>query len=235
MPDRDGFREGFRDVLPILLGVAPFGLVTGVTAAEVGIPWAPAIGQSVLVFAGASQLAALQLLSVGAPFAVILLTTALLNLRFALYSATLAPHLRGPRWPRRLALASILTDQSMALGTHRYAVHRDRGAKVAYYVGVSLPVWLVWVIAAIVGVTVGAAVPASWSLEFAVPLVFLTLWVRTLAHGRAPVWVAGAVAVAVAIVAQPLPFNLGLLAAAFAGIATGVAVETRGARRGPAA
>lgn len=225
MTFREGALEGFRDAIPILLAVTPFGLVAGVSAAEVGLPLAHAVGISYVVYAGTAQLAALQLLAVGSPFAVILLTTLLLNLRFALYSATLAPHVRGPRWPARLWMASLMTDQSMALGTHRYATHPERGAKVAYYLGVSVPVWVVWTTAATVGVFVGAAVPASWQLGFAVPLVFLTLWVFAMARGRGPVWTAGGVAAVTAVLARPLPFNLGLMVAAFAGIGAGLAVE----------
>ncbi len=233
MTFRDGVLEGFRDVIPILLAVTPFGLVAGVSAAEVGLPVAHAVGMSYVVYAGTAQLAALQLLAVGSPFAVIVLTTLLLNLRFALYSATLAPHLRGPRWPMRLWMASMMTDQSMALGIHRYATKPERGAKVAYYLGVSVPVWIVWTTAATVGVFLGAAVPAGWSLEFAVPLVFLTLWVFALARGRGPVWWAGGVGAIVAILARPLPFNLGLLVASFAGIAAGLAAEHLRDRRRP--
>jgi predicted branched-subunit amino acid permease len=85
-----------------------------------------------------------------------------------------------------------------------------------------------WTSASTVGVFVGAAVPASWSLPFAVTLVFLSLWIATLTRGRAPVRVAGAVAAVVAVLAQPLPYNLGLLVAAFAGIAAGSWWASRG-------
>lgn len=231
MTFRDGFLEGLRDALPVLLALGPFGLMVGVAAIEVGLPWAQATGMSYLVYAGTSQLAALQLLAVGSPPAVIVLTTLLLNLRFALYSATLAPHLRGARWPTRLWMASIMTDQSLALGMHRYATHPERGGKVAYYVGVSASVWVVWTTSATVGVFVGGAVPDGLSLEFAVPLVFLALWVLTLVRGAPPVWWAGGVAGVCAVVARPLPFNLGMLVAAFAGIAAGLAAEAWRERR----
>jgi 4-azaleucine resistance transporter AzlC len=228
---REGALEGFRDAIPILFAIAPFGLIAGVSAIEVGLPIAHAVGMSYLVYAGSSQLAALQLLAAGSPAAVILLTTLLLNLRFALYSATLAPHVRGPRWPVRLWMASLMTDQSLAFGMHRYTTKPERGAKVAYYLGLSVSVWVVWTTAATIGVFLGAAVPGGWSLEFAVPLVFLTLWVFAMARGRVPVWWAGGVGALVAIVARPLPFNLGLLVASFAGIAAGLIAEHLRERR----
>ena len=227
----EGFREGARDALPVVLAVTPFGVVAGVAAVEVGLSVAQAIGISYIVYAGTAQLAALQLIALGSPVAVILVTTLLLNLRFALYSAAFAGHLRAaPVWWRAV-LAFMLTDQSMALGSQRYGRFPDRGAKIAYYLGVSVPVGLVWTTASTLGVLLGGGLPAGWSLDFAVPLVFLTLWVVAMVRGTPPVWVAGAVAAAVAVLARPLPFNLGLLAAAFAGIAAGLWWETR---HGPA-
>ncbi len=227
----EGFREGARDALPVMLAVTPFGVVAGVAAVEVGLPLAQAIGISYLVFAGTAQLAALQLIALGSPVAVILVTTLLLNLRFALYSAAFAPHLRAaPVWWRAV-LAFLMTDQSMALGSQRYGRFPERGAKIGYYLGVSAPIGLVWTTASTLGVLLGGGLPTGWSLEFAVPLVFLTLWVVAMRRGTPPVWVAGAVAAAVAVLARPLPFNLGLLAAAFAGIAAGLWWESR---HGPA-
>jgi 4-azaleucine resistance transporter AzlC len=224
--------EGARDALPLLLAMVPFGLIAGVAAAERGLALAQAIGISYIVFAGSAQLAALQLLALGSPVAVILVTTLLINLRFLLYSATFAPHLRAAPWPLRALLAGVMTDQSLALGTHRFGAHPERGGKAAYLAGVSLTVWFVWTGSSTVGVFVGAALPSGWSLEFAVPLVFLTLWIVAMARGAAPVWAAGLVAAAVAVLARPLPYNLGLLAAAFAGIAAGLWWEDRHPRTG---
>ncbi len=226
-----GFREGLRDALPVMLALMPLGLVVGVAAVEVGLPIAQAIGMSYVVFAGIAQLAALQLIAAGSPAAVILVTTLLLNMRFVLYSAALAEHLRAaPAWLRAV-MAFLTTDQSMALGSHRYGRFPERGAKVAYYLGVSLPIGLVWTTASTLGVLLGGGLPARLSLDFAVPLVFLTLWVVAMVRGTSPVWVAGAVAGGTAVVARPLPLNLGLLVAAFAGIAAGLWWEMR---RGPA-
>lgn len=227
-----GFREGVRDALPVLLAVTPAGLVVGVAAVEVGLPVAQAIGMSYVVFAGTSQLAALQLIAAGSPVAVILVTTLLLNMRFALYSAALAEHLRAPPGWIRAVLAFLMTDQAMALGSQRYGRFPERGAKVAYYLGAAVPIGVVWTTASTLGVLIGAGLPTGLSLDFAVPLVFLTLWVVVMVGGTPPVWVAGAVAGGVAVLAQPLPFNLGLLAAAFAGIVAGLWWETR---HGPAA
>jgi 4-azaleucine resistance transporter AzlC len=226
--------EGVRDALPALVAVVPFGLVTGVAAAGV-LTVAQAIGMSYLVFAGSAQLAALQLIGLGSPFVVVLVTTLLINLRFALYSATFAPHLREARWPLRTLLASTMTDHAMAFASQRFGAYPERGGKVAYFAGLALSIWLFWTSSSTIGVLVGAALPSGWSLEFAVPLMFLGLWIVTLMRGSSPVWAAGGVAAVVAILARPLPLNAGLLLAAFAGIAAGLWWEGRARRRAPAA
>jgi 4-azaleucine resistance transporter AzlC len=224
---RAALLEGARDALPALLAVVPFGLVTGVAAAASVLTLAQAIGMSYLVFAGSAQLAALQLLGLGSPFVVVLTTTLLINVRFALYSASVAPHLRDAPWPLRALLASTLTDHAMAFASQRFGSHPEREGKVAYFAGLALSIWLFWTSSSTIGVLVGAVLPSGWSLEFAVPLVFLGLWVVTLLRGRSPVWAAGGVAAVVAVLARPLPLNMGLLLAAFAGIAAGLWWEDR--------
>jgi 4-azaleucine resistance transporter AzlC len=226
-PAAAAFQEGARDVVPALIALVPFGLVLGVAASQSSLSLAQAIGMSYIVYAGSAQLAALQLLALGSPFTVILVTALLINLRFALYSATLAPVLRPAPWPLRALLAALMTDQSLAFSTQRFATRPERGGRIAYYAGVSLPVWFVWTTSSTVGVVAGAALPTGWSLEFAVPLVFLTLWIVALLRGRSPVWVAGAVAALVAVVARPLPLNAGLLLAIVAGITAGLVWEAR--------
>jgi predicted branched-subunit amino acid permease len=193
----------------------------------VGLSIAPAIGMSYLVYAGSAQLAALQLIGIGSPVAVILFTALLLNLRFMLYSAAFAQHLARAPWPLRLLMAALMTDQSMALGSRRFGRFPERGGRIPYYLGSAVPVWLVWTSASTIGVLLGTTVPSGLSLDFAVPLVFLTLWVMAMVRGSPPVWVAGLVAAAVAVGAKGLPYNLGLVVAAVSGIVAGLWWESR--------
>jgi predicted branched-subunit amino acid permease len=96
------FRAGFVDMLPATLALVPFGLVCGVGAAAAGASLAGAIGLSAIVFSGAAQILAVQLLAAGAPLAVIVLTCFVAGLRFLIYSAAMAPYLRPlPRAGRR--------------------------------------------------------------------------------------------------------------------------------------
>src|SRR5437660_12677374 len=108
------FFEGARDIAPILIGIVPFGIVCGIGAISAGASPLAALAMSLIMFSGAAQIIAAQLLAAGAPFAVIALSCFVVSLRFLMYSAALAPYLRplNHRW--RNLLAFLLTDQAFA-------------------------------------------------------------------------------------------------------------------------
>jgi len=231
MPSRrETFIAGVLSVAPTVPGVVPFGVVSGLTAMATGLTAVQAMTMSVTVFAGASQLATLQLLSEGAVPAVIVLTALIINLRFAMYSASLAPHLYhlGPQW--RLPLAYFLVDQNYALSINRFQ-YDDRGPDPLghwYFLGGGATMWLTWQSSALVGIFMGGSIPRDWSLDFAIPLVFMAVLVPALRHRY---HVAAAVTGGlVATAAGSLPYNLGLIAGALCGIAAGVTLEQRGRR-----
>lgn len=217
-------RTGVRDALPLLLGIIPFGLVAGIAAVDAGLGLQHAIGFSAVVFAGASQLAAIDLLGSNAPLAVVFVTAVVINLRMMMYSASIAPELREQpaRW--KALMAYVLTDQAYALSMVRY---RDPDVdRRWYYLAAAFTLWAVWQLATVAGVFLGAGVPDAWGLEFAVPLVFLALLVPAM-QDRATT-VAGLVGGIVAIGVAGLPLNLGLLVAATVGIVGGVVAERTG-------
>lgn len=218
----EDYRAGVRDALPLLLGIVPFALVAGIAAIEAGLSPAQAVGLSVIVFAGASQLAAIELLGETAPLAVVVGTAVVINLRMSMYSASIAPHFQHLRQRTRAILAYVLTDQAYALAVAEYATDGETDRK-RYYLGVALTLWVVWQAGTVVGVVVGAQVPEEWGLTFAVPLVFLALLVPAMKDR--PTTLAAVVGGAVAVVAAGLPFNFGLLAGAGSGIVAGLAAE----------
>jgi predicted branched-subunit amino acid permease len=207
------------------LGVAPFGLVTGVAMAAGGIPPLESMAMSVVVYAGASMLAATQLLAGDTPVAVIVVTALFINLRFMMYSASMRPHLGAlpGRW--RLAAAYLLADNAYGLCIARFTEHPDLRGKTGYYFGAALPVWVTWQLAVGAGILVGAGLPAYLRLDFAAPLAFIALTVPLL---RDRAMVAAAVAAAVtAIAASGLPLRLGIAAAALAGLTVGFLARKR--------
>ncbi|MEF8781193.1 MAG: AzlC family ABC transporter permease [Haloferacaceae archaeon] len=220
--ETDDLRAGVRDASPLFLGIVPFALVVGVAAVEAGLTPLQAVGMSVIVFAGASQLAALELLGETAPLLVVVATAVVINLRMVMYSASIAPHFRSFRRRVQAALAYVLTDQAYALSVARFAGEGSPDRK-AYYLGVAGSIWVVWQLGTVAGVLLGAGVPPELGLSFAVPLVFLALLVPAMKDR--PSAAAGIVAGVVAVGAAGLPYNVGLLVAALAGIGAGLAVE----------
>jgi 4-azaleucine resistance transporter AzlC len=222
--DFAAFRRGVRDVSPLLLGIVPFGLVAGIAAIEAGLSVPQALGMSVVVFAGASQLAAIELIGEGAPLSVIVATAVVINLRMLMYSASIAPYFASLPGRVRSGLAYLLTDQAYALSISRYRNAADAD-RVGYYLGAALTLWVVWQITTVAGALVQAGIPASLGLDFAVPLVFLALLVPAMEDG--PTTVAGLVGGTVATVAAGLPLNMGLLVGASVGIGAGLLAERR--------
>lgn len=220
---RGSFLDGARTVAPVMVGIVPFGLVAGAAAVRVGLSGLHAVGLSVLVFAGASQLAAIELFGKNTSAAVVILTVLVINLRMTMYSASLAPYLQAfsTRW--RAAMAYVLTDQAYALSVTRFRADESVDRKW-YYVGTALPLWVVWQICTVIGVFVGARVPDSLPLEFAVPLTFLAILVPTITDS--PSAVAAAVGGSIAVVGSGLPLNLGLITGAVTGVLAGLVVES---------
>jgi 4-azaleucine resistance transporter AzlC len=218
------FTAGVARISPVILGIIPFGLIAGVAASEAGFGPLKAAGMSTIVFAGASQLAALDLITQDARIAVIVLTALVINSRMIMYSASLAPHLRGVRTLGRLGLAYVLTDQSYAVCITEYTERptglRDR---VAFYLGTAAPLWITWQTCTLIGVVLGTSVPPEWSLDYAVPLVFLSLLV--LALRDLSTVTAALVSALVVVVGADLPYQLALPVAAVCGILAGVVSE----------
>src|SRR3990172_5801384 len=217
------FITGARDTLPILLGVVPFAMICSVAAVSVGLTPFEAVGMSFIVFAGASQLAVLQLMGEGALWLVMVLTAWTINLRFTMYSAALAPYLQKEPLFRKAPFAYMLSDQAFGVTMGHFA--NELPANPAwYYYGAAAAVWVTWNTSAVIGALLGTLVPASWGLDFAFPLSFMALMFAALKDR--PAVLAAAVAGLIAVLAKGLPYNLGLVLAALLGIGTGMFAET---------
>lgn len=224
---RDDFLAGVRTVAPILVGIIPFGLVAGAAAVNAGLSVAQAVGMSVVIFAGASQLAAIDLIGRDAPVAVVVLTAIVINLRMAMYSASIAPHFQRLSAGAKSAAAYILTDQAYAVSITEFRSDGER-SRLPFYLGTAATLWLVWQLCTIIGAVVGSAVPDGLSLEFVVPLTFLALLVPVIEDRETGL--AALVGATVAVVGSTLPFNLGLLLGALVGITAGSALELWGGK-----
>lgn len=225
------FWQGFRAGLPFLLVILPFGIVFGVVATEAGLNLSQTMGFSIFVIAGAAQFVAIQLMVENAPILIILATSLAVNLRMAMYSASLAPHLGPVSWWKRAVVAYFMVDQAYAASILKYedSPQMSPRAKLAYYMGVITPVCPMWYVATYGGAVLGDVIPADLPIDFAVPITFLALVVpmlRSAAHV-----VAAMVSITGVLVFSFVPFNLGLLLAALLAMVAGAEVERQITKR----
>jgi len=214
---------GARAALPVAPGVVAFGIITGVAMVASGIAPLLAMLMSIVVFAGASMVAAAQLLASGTPALLVVATTVFINLRFMMYSASLRLHFGREPLGWRLLIAYLQADNVYGLVLMRYAEKPDAPGQRDYFLGAALVIWAGWQLAVAAGIGIGAGVPASWRLEFAAPLAFIAMTVPLL---RERAMVAAAVVAAITVVAgHALPLKLSIPLAALAGIGTGLAFE----------
>jgi predicted branched-subunit amino acid permease len=221
------YLRGLRAGAPFVIVVVPFSLLFGVAATDAGLTLGQAMGFTVLVIAGASQFAALQMMVDQAGIAFVLLAALAVNLRMAMYSAALVPHIgAAPLW-QRACVAYLLFDQTYLASVKAYEEEPDLTLrqKVAFFFGVATPITPVWCAMTAVGVLVGATIPEAAALDFALPITFLAMvapMLRTSAHLAAAV-----TSVVVALALSGLPSGFGLLIAAACAMAVGVLVEDR--------
>ena len=228
LPPADAFRAGALACLPLLMGAVPFGIVCGASAASVGMDFHQAFAMSWMVFAGSSQIAFVQLLGAGAPGWVIVLTGWIVNLRFMMYSAAMAPHFRAVPRLQRWTASYLLTDQGFAFGLLRLNAGRPAGEAFWFYMGLSVVMWAAWQAANLAGILLGRLIPASWSMDYVVALTFISL-LAPLLKDRG--MVLAAVIGAAVSVGLDVPMKLNLVAAALAGMAAALAMERLWPRR----
>jgi 4-azaleucine resistance transporter AzlC len=219
------FWRGVHEEAPILLGVVPFGLIFGALAIESKISIPAAQAMSSIIFAGASQIIAAQMIGAGASILVVILVVFVVNLRHALYSASVAPHVQhlDPGW--KILLAYLLTDEAYAVTISHYNKAGDPSKKHWYFLGAGLTLWSSWQVSTALGIFIGAQLPQSWPLGFVLPLTFIALVVPAL-KDKAGI-AAAVVAALVGLLTLGFPLKIGLLFAAFTGILTGLLLERR--------
>lgn len=221
------FWAGFRDTFPLVVGGIPFGIIFGVAALGSGISPGGALGMSAFVFAGSAQFIATQLVAGNATVLFIILTTFVVNLRHALYSATLAPYMKHlpQRW--LIPLGFWLTDESFVIVVSRYNQPDSSPYKHWYFLGSAVFMYVSWILCTLVGVLAGQSIKGldRLGLDFSLIVTFIGMLIP-LVKSRA-VLVSAAVAGVTAVLANPLPNKLGLMVAALVGIAAGMLAESR--------
>ncbi|WP_424976406.1 AzlC family ABC transporter permease [Dinoroseobacter sp. S124A] len=229
-PDRP-YLDGLLGGLPFLLVVIPFGLLFGVVGTEAGLNIAEVMGFSLLVIAGAAQFTAVQLMTENAPVLVILASALAVNLRMAMYSASIAPYLGPlPLWQRALC-AYFLVDQTYAVSIARFQARPEMSlrARFAFHLGTATPICLLWYPSTYLGAVLGTRIPPDYALDFALPITFLALIapaLTSLAHVAAAL-----TATVLSLLFVGIPFSLGIILAALCALLVGAQVELWQTRR----
>jgi len=224
-PHRE-FWTGVQRTLPLIVGAIPFGLIFGTLAPASGLSWGATLAMSAWVFAGSAQFIALGLVGAGSPIGLVVLTTAVVNLRHVLYAVGLVPYLRqvGPLW--KLTLGFLLTDETYLVAIQRYQQPDASPYRPWFHLGSAVAMYVSWQLCTLVGLTLGQTLPSlgQWGLDFAMVVTFIGMTVPYLV--RRPAMAAAVVAGGVALGARALPHQLGLLVATLAGVGAGLLSET---------
>jgi 4-azaleucine resistance transporter AzlC len=225
MTSRQEFFAGVRAELPLMVGVVPFGFIYGALAVQLGVPASLAQAMSSIIFGGSSQFIAAPLIVAQTPALILILTVFAVNLRHALYSASVAPYLEKLSAWWRILLAYLLTDEAYAVAIAHFQREGDAQNRHWFLFGAGITLWSFWQASTAVGIFVGAQVPPEWSLDFALPLTFIAIIVPML-RNRAYV-ICAVVAAVGGVIAFGMPYKLGYIVAAMAAMAVGFVLEAR--------
>ncbi len=167
--------SGVRAIFPLIVGAAPFGIIFGTLAQESGLSFWGALAFSLFVFAGSAQFVAVGLVAAGTAIPLIIFTTFVVNLRHALYSASLVPYVRGLDAGWKVAIAFFLTDESFAASIDRFQQPDAGEYKHWHYISAAVIMYVNWSLFTWVGLTLGGFIPdaAAWGLDFAMVATFI--------------------------------------------------------------
>lgn len=229
--NRRAFLEGVRTFSPAILATFSWGLVTGIAMSKSVLTLPQALGMSFVVYAGSSQLAVLPLFAAKLPLWTVLLTAAMVNLRFVVFSAGLAPHFAYlPMW-RRVLIGYFNGDIIYLMFSKRNFAPGERDGKEAYFWGLALVCWFWWQISSVAGILLASLIPANWGLELAGTLALIPIIVSAIATRST--LAAVAVAGVVALLTFDLPYRLGLPLAVLAALLAGMLADVIADRARP--
>ena len=214
------FLKGIIDVSPLMIPVAPFGLIFGVLAIDIGFSPLETMGMSLIIFGGASQIVLLQLFSGGASSLVIISSVGAVNSRHLLYGAVVSEHLSDLKLIWKIIISYFLNDQAFAI-SNEYLKKNKNSNRYFHLVGGGATCWIVWQSTTLLGIILGSAIPEKLGLSFAVPLTFLALLVNDFRKfiNVVVIIISGLVAT---LGYNYIPFKAYVIVAALAGLVTAI-------------
>ncbi len=220
---RGAYFSGLRDSTLVIPSYLPFGLVCGVASVNAGLTTGASLALPALVYGGSSQAVLVQFVQGNASLWIAILSGCVINLRMAVYSAALASRVRHLGTGQRMLVAAFLVDTTFAMTQARDEAHPHDANLISYYAGCSTVFWTAWVLFCAIGVFAGNIVPASWQLDFAIPLSFIAIAATSIRS--LPMGIAALVGGAASVLLFSLPLKLGLIAACLAGLLAGLLAQ----------
>ncbi len=204
----DSVSAGIRAISPMLLGTAPFGIVFGAFALDMGLGIEGGQAMSLLVFAGSAQFVGANLFGQGASIVVIAVTTLFINLRHTLYGASLGPRLLNAKPSERILMSFFLTDESFAI------VSQFKEVRARYYWGAALAMYFNWQVWTFVGLVSGSYLKGLVSLSLGFGMVPACIAIIVPQLKNAGSFICGISAVGISLIFSDLPNQIGLIIAA---------------------
>jgi predicted branched-subunit amino acid permease len=223
--EKEAFQEGWRASASTIPAVLAWGMVSGMAMVKSGMSIFQSLGMSLLVYAGSAQFAALPLLAAGVPLLVVFFTAMIVNLRFVIFSAAVAPHFEHLPWYRRVWYGFFNGDISMAFFPQRYppSTFNQPAGKIGYFAAICYPGWVAWQLGATIGILLGSQIPESWNIGFAGTLALIAVMIPM--TSSLPALAGVVVSGTVAVLALELPYRLGLLLAMVLGMAAAMLAD----------
>ncbi|WP_343583906.1 AzlC family ABC transporter permease [Herbaspirillum sp.] len=223
--EKEAFQEGWRASASTIPAVFAWGIVSGMAMVKSGMSIFQSLGMSLLVYAGSAQFAVLPLLAAGTPLLVVFFTAMIVNLRFVIFSAAVAPHFEHLPWYRRIWYGFFNGDISMAFFPQRFPLHTvgQPAGKIGFFAAICYPGWVAWQLGATVGILLASQIPESWNIGFAGTLALIAIMIPM--TNNLPALAGVAVSGTVAVLALHFPYRLGLLAAMVTGMAAALAAD----------
>ena len=201
--------QGSLDALPLFVPALPFAFVFGVVVAEAGIPQWLGWSSSPIIFGGAIQVTLFTLIGEGASVAAAVSAALIVGARHMLYSVTLAPKFQNqPGWFRWIG-SYVLIDQVFVLSQIKPI--DEPVAFRRYFLSAGFTFWTLWMTCTALGIVLGPAIPPEWGVEFAAPVLFISLMMA--ASDRRDKLAAAGLAMIITYLSAGLPNRVGILIA----------------------
>lgn len=216
------FWQGVKTGIPIVLGYIPIGIAYGIMARQAGLNMTETVGMSVLVYAGAAQMAGAQMIAAHTTMIAIVLTTFMMNLRHIMMTTCVMEKIEDtPTW-KRVLLSFLVTDESFAVYT------TDSQAKPTgiFFFGLAVSAYLSWILASAIGGISAHILPdwASAGMSISLYAMFVALLVPGCVGHHKLLTVVGATAVFSLLFSAFLSSGLAMVATTLCGAGVGVMV-----------